>query len=679
LARAGGTQVELVRHNELEKAVEVITRLSKIKRTVWFACDGVFSMYGDLAPVELLHRLLSIAPNVRLYVDDAHGMSWTGFHGRGSFLSRFPMSDRLVLATSLNKAFSAGGGCLVFPSVNERESVRLCGAPFVFSGPLQPPMLGAALASADLHLSEEITGYQKVLKERVDLCNRLLRSHHLPLLAENESPIFFLGLGLPRVAFEVASRLKAEGFYTNVSMYPTVPMKRAGIRLALTAAHTEEDVQMVVEALAHHVPAVLAQENLTAGDVERLFAKAIPEESRGTPRPQPLSHGDTRTSLVVDVTPTIQDVNKTLWDSLFGTVGACSWDALKLQEDVFSASGKKEHQWKFHYLFVRQEGGPLLAATHFTTALVKDDMLSKESVSRAVENKRTSDPYYLTSKATLMGSQLSEGNHLWVDRKGPWKAALRRLVEEAAKIQEAQGSEVILLRDLPGEDPEMDSLLLDSGFVKVPMLDSFTLSLGPGGVEALLGTLGKRARTHVRALLHDAPKFQRKVYPTGEIMSPDMSEHLYHLYKNVASRKLRLNVFHLPENLIPSLHLSPAWEVVTLSLNPGTGGPEHEKPVAWYAAHRHGSTYSPFFCGLDYGYLQSHSIYRQMLLQIVTRAVELGATEVHLGMDAEMEKSRFGAVPKKTCVYVQAQDHFNGELLRELAAEVQFEAPDEKR
>src|SRR5262249_5714848 len=147
-------------------------------------------------------------------------------------------SERVVLATSLNKAFSAGGGSIVFASAEERERVRICGGPMVFSGPIQPPMLGAALASARVHLSAEIVERQEALAQRVAHCNERVRAARLPLLSENASPIFFIGLGLPEVAFEVAQRMLSEGHYVCVSAYPSVPMKRSGIRLTLTATHS---------------------------------------------------------------------------------------------------------------------------------------------------------------------------------------------------------------------------------------------------------------------------------------------------------------------------------------------------------------------------------------------------------------------------------------------------------
>jgi 7-keto-8-aminopelargonate synthetase-like enzyme len=149
LAQASGARVETIRHRELDaRLLDTAARLGRTHRTVWFAIDGIFSMYGDFAPLGLLRQALDAVPNLRLYVDDAHGMSWAGEHGRGWFLSRFPLGERVVLGTSLVKAFAAGGGAFVFASAAERDRVRLCGGPYVFSGPMQPPMLGAALGSA---------------------------------------------------------------------------------------------------------------------------------------------------------------------------------------------------------------------------------------------------------------------------------------------------------------------------------------------------------------------------------------------------------------------------------------------------------------------------------------------------------------------------------------------------
>ncbi len=702
LTRTAGCQVELVKHGELERALELIQRLAPVRRTVWFAVDGVYSMYGDLAPVELLKQALSIAPNVRLYVDDAHGMSWAGKHGRGSFLSRMPFDERVVLATSMNKAFAAGGGCLLFADDKERQFVRKTGGPLFFSGPLQPPMLGAAIASAKLHLSPEITQHQQVMQERVQLANQLIQQTGLPLLVENETPIFFLRLGLPRLGFKVARRMMDEGLYVTPSVYPTVPMRRGGIRLSITASHTAEDITRVIERLAVHIPAVLSEEGLTVDNLDEEFRNALPGKAvrLGTRGRAPLQHliqqlivdqgssepeqvlaprqpVEAPTSLVVERFTSIWQIDKALWNSMLGTVGFISWDSLMMQEQVFTDSAEPENAWQFLYVLVRTPDGRVVAAAPFTVALCKDDMLMREEVSQRVEDRRKAEPYFLSSRSMVLGTLLSEGNHLYLDRTGPWRAALARLLEVAREEYDKAGCAVMTLRDLPAQDAEMDQEMLHHGLVKVPMLESHLLHITWWNEEEYLSHLSRRKRDHLRERMDQSRFYERRLHGVGvgETLSVEELEQLHALYLNVARKSLRFNVFHLPLRLLAAMHESPAWELMTLRLDPAHGGPADGRPVAFYAGHKHDGHYGGFLCGVDYDYVYQHGAYRQMLFQMIRRASELGMKTVHLGMTANLEKLRFGAVSHGTCVYLQAREHFSGAVLREIAAEASLEGP----
>lgn len=681
LARAAGAHIEVVRHGELERAEEIVGKLARTRRTVWFACDGVYSMFGDLAPLRLLERLLRVAPNVRLYVDDAHGMSWAGAHGCGSFLSRMALSERVVMATSLNKAFSAAGGCLVFASAEERERVRVCGGPMVFSGPLQPPMIGAALASARVHLSPEIGKRQRALAERTAHANQRLREAGLPLLSENASPIFFLGLGLPKVAFEVAERVLASGSYVCASAYPAVPMKRSGIRLTLTSAHSFDQIDRVIEQLAKHIPRVLAAEGSSVEQAVASFSRALPQESRlAAPVARVFVLADVRPSKVparAHTTPTkarlrvqvhrsIADVDRDTWDACMGRLGMCNWETQRVLESVFASHPLPEHDSAFRYVLVRDEADVVVLATFFTTAMLKDDMLMRHEVSRAVEQRRAGNPYFLTSRAVMMGSLLSEGRHLYLDRSGPWQQALEAMLEVATSEYERAGASVLLLRDLPADDPEMDSVLLDHGLVKAPMLPSHVLTV-ERDLDAYERRLRRRSRMHLRQNVERANHYQRTVQAGP--MSDEELRHLYGLYKNVASKNLRLNVFHLPPEILPALLASPSWEVVTLHLQPSVGGPSDSRPVAFFAAYQHADVYAGFLCGLDYRYVIEHGAYRQVLYQSLLRARETGASELRLGMGADVEKRRFGTVAHQNVVYLQARDDYGGAVLREIVAE----------
>src|SRR5262249_43427551 len=161
--------VELVRHGRLDRIEERVAALGSRHRRVWLLLDGVYSMHGDRAPIEALGLLLGRHERLRLFVDDAHGTGWTGRHGRGPALERLSEAERAraVVVLSLNKSFAAGGGALVLPDEAARRRVRHTAAPLLFTGPLQPPTLGAALASARLHRSPELARLQAELLERI--------------------------------------------------------------------------------------------------------------------------------------------------------------------------------------------------------------------------------------------------------------------------------------------------------------------------------------------------------------------------------------------------------------------------------------------------------------------------------------------------------------------------------
>jgi 7-keto-8-aminopelargonate synthetase-like enzyme len=663
-ARANGTIVEVVRHDQLDRACEVVARLARKCRTVWFATDGVFSMYGDLAPMGVLQQILAVAPNVRLYVDDAHGTSWAGKYGRGSFLSRFPLSDRLVLATSFAKGFGAGGGCLVFHDPDERQKVRMSGGPLVFSGPMQPPMMGAVLASAKLHLSDELPPLQQALADRTTHVNRRLVERGIPPIAINESPIFFLSCGLPRVAFNVAERMAADGVYVNCSVYPTVPMQRAGIRFTITAAHSFAELDHAIDRLAVHLPAVRAEEGITAAELTNRFSGALPSESTGREAVR-------KPLLTLESHATIRTVDRNLWNALLGTGANCSWDAMAAVEEAYRPDNAlPEHRWSIRYLLVRDTRNKVVGATFATTHLHKDDMLSRAEVSAEVQRRRETDPYFLTSTVVQLGCNLSEGTHLYLDRGGPWKEALALLLAAAEAEVERAGATALVVRDLVDGDADLDAVMLQHGLSRVPGLDTHHLDAGPDRAT-WLGGLKRRRQQELAPVADAASQFEVTFHGAGQApLAPADVAQCHALYSALASRKLRLNLFAFPDSLLPALLRSPAWEVAVLRIPVANGGPADGRPVAFWAAHRHGAHYAPLFCGMDDAFRASHGTYRQVLWQVVERARAIGAPQVHLGMDAEVEKHRLGAVAVPTCMYVRAAEHYNGAQLREIVAEV---------
>ena len=251
--RAAGVPCQQLPHNRVDRLHETLTELSTRHDKIWYLCDGIYSMHGDRAPLAELLALQARHPKLHLYVDDAHGMSWTGQRGVGTVLGGNGIPPRTVVALGLSKAFAAAGAAFVFADDELRRQVRSCGSTLIFSGPLQPGQLGAGIASAKLHLSEELPARQSLLRQRIQLFNELSLDSGLRIRDTSESPVRFIEVGAEEDALERGSALADAGFFTNLSVFPAVPRRRAGIRVMLTTHHTEEDVVRLVQALASGV------------------------------------------------------------------------------------------------------------------------------------------------------------------------------------------------------------------------------------------------------------------------------------------------------------------------------------------------------------------------------------------------------------------------------------------
>ena len=284
--------------------------------------DGVYSMFADLAPFAELRELLDRHPNLWLYVDDSHGVGWAGKHGRGPALDVLGGHARVIAACSLNKSFACAGGAIVFPDPALRQRVKTAGGPMMFSGPVQPPLLGAAIESARIHLCDELPEMQAALRERVELFTSLCEEFGIPLATRDLTPIRYVPLGLPVVAHDVIKEILADGYYTNLGTFPAVPMKHAGVRMTITLHHTFEDIRGLVASLARHVPAALERGGEAA---KRRHAKIVGE------------HGP---ALVLEHHRSASALDAREWDSLLGERGTFTVDGLPYLERAFGERGR---------------------------------------------------------------------------------------------------------------------------------------------------------------------------------------------------------------------------------------------------------------------------------------------------------------------------------------------------
>jgi 7-keto-8-aminopelargonate synthetase-like enzyme len=259
LLKANHLPVERIQHSNLEKLENQILKLKDKHDKIWYMADGVYSMYGDAAPAKELGALLDQYEQFYLYVDDAHGMSWTGKNGTGYFLNQFPLHPKIYFTASLSKAFGGAGGLMVLPDERTKNMVELTGTTQIFSGPIQPPMLGADIALAKIHLGQDLPLYQQELAENIQFFINCAKVYQIPLASEEFTPVFYVKIGISSVSMEIVKTLMERGFYTNICMFPAVPTNNEGIRITINRKHQKRDIESLLANIADLLPKDLLQ------------------------------------------------------------------------------------------------------------------------------------------------------------------------------------------------------------------------------------------------------------------------------------------------------------------------------------------------------------------------------------------------------------------------------------
>jgi glycine C-acetyltransferase len=206
--------------------------------------DGVFSMDGDLAPLD------RIAPIVRsagalLVVDDAHGEGVIGSHGRG-VVDHFGVHDAVTAEVgTLSKAFGGIGGYVCGPAAVV-DTLRRRARPYLYSTGLSPADTAAALAAVEALLASDEP--VRRLWENARLFRAALTD--LGLESTGQTPIVPIILGDEERAQAVARRLFEAGVYVVPIAYPMVPRGRARIRIMISAEHSAADLHFAAQAIA---------------------------------------------------------------------------------------------------------------------------------------------------------------------------------------------------------------------------------------------------------------------------------------------------------------------------------------------------------------------------------------------------------------------------------------------
>lgn len=199
--------------------------------------DGVFSMDGDVAPLDKLYEVAQEF-DALLMVDDAHGEGVLGKGGRG-IVDHYDLHGKVdVEMGTLSKAFGVVGGIIAGSQIIV-DWLKQRGRPFLFSSAMTIPDVAACLAS--LNLLEESTELVDKLWENADYFKREMREIGFDT-GVSTTPITPIMLGEAALAQDFSRRLFEEGIFAMALGFPTVPRGKARIRVMISAAHSREDL-----------------------------------------------------------------------------------------------------------------------------------------------------------------------------------------------------------------------------------------------------------------------------------------------------------------------------------------------------------------------------------------------------------------------------------------------------
>jgi 8-amino-7-oxononanoate synthase len=244
-ARLSGARLKRFAHGDAGAAAAAL-EASAASGADLLVTDGVFSMDGDLAPLPQLAQAASAA-DACLIVDDAHGLGVIGASGRGS-LEHFDLDAVAVpiLVGTLGKAFGCFGA-FVAAEADYIEWLLQTARSYIYTTAL-PPAVAAASRAALAVAAAESWRRERVLALAARL-RRAAAQADLPLMP-SVSPIQPVLLGTSSRALAVSEQLFAAGFWVAAIRPPTVPRGSARLRITLSAAHTEQQVDALVDALA---------------------------------------------------------------------------------------------------------------------------------------------------------------------------------------------------------------------------------------------------------------------------------------------------------------------------------------------------------------------------------------------------------------------------------------------
>lgn len=243
--KLSGAETKVYPHNNMRALERILSKIPSEVKGRLIITDGVFSMYGDIAPLDKIVELAR-KYNARIMVDDAHGIGIIGKTGRGSAEYFNVMKDIDLNVGMLSKTPGGiGGYCAAKSEVI--QYLRLFSRPYFFSTALPAPIV-AGLIEVFKILSNNEAGRKK-LWENINYFKSLLleRGFNLP---NTESGIVPIVIGDEPKLIELYKDLVLSGVYANIVTYPAVRRKECRVRFCIMKELTKVQLESAVEIIA---------------------------------------------------------------------------------------------------------------------------------------------------------------------------------------------------------------------------------------------------------------------------------------------------------------------------------------------------------------------------------------------------------------------------------------------
>ncbi|MBQ0755584.1 MAG: 8-amino-7-oxononanoate synthase [Amphritea sp.] len=251
-----GARFQRFLHNDSDNLTSRLQRTEARRKLV--VCDGVFSMDGDLAELPAICKTAA-DHNAWVMVDDAHGLGCIGKQGRGT-VDHFNLgSDQVqVLMGTLGKAFGTSGA-FVAGSEELIETLVQHARTYIYTTSMSPAIAEATRAS--LKLVQQDEWRREKLNHLIARFRNGCEQLGLPLM-DSPTPIQPIMVGEADRAMAISAALEAKGIFIGAIRPPTVPQGAARLRVTLSAIHTDEQLDRLLDALSVVMTEVLGGENV---------------------------------------------------------------------------------------------------------------------------------------------------------------------------------------------------------------------------------------------------------------------------------------------------------------------------------------------------------------------------------------------------------------------------------